>query len=110
LLLDHVLRPYSSWGLPGGFMETGEQPESAIKREIYEETGLKLENIKFFRIRTLGRHIEILFTAKAKGIASVKSREINDLGWFKPDELPEKLSLAQKEIIRNFLSNEAETK
>ncbi len=103
LLLDHVLRPLSSWGLPGGFMETGEQPENAIKREIYEETGLELEELKMFRVRTLSRHIEILFTAKAKGTAYVKSREINDFGWFRIDNMPEKMSSAQKAIITRIL-------
>ncbi len=104
LLLDHVLRPFSSWGLPGGFMEAGEQPESAIKREIYEETGLELEAVKMFRIRTLGRHIEILFTAEPKGTARVKSREIKDFGWFKAEDMPEKMSTGQKSIIKKVLA------
>ena len=34
LLLDHVLRPNSGWGIPGGFLEKGEQPEAAFRREI----------------------------------------------------------------------------
>ncbi len=108
LLLDHFFRPFSNWGLPGGFIEIGEQPKDAIKREIYEETGLELENVKMFRIRNLGRHIEILFAAKAKGIAKVKSREINGLGWFLLDKMPEKVSLAQKAIIKDVLDGKSE--
>ena len=42
LLLDHVLRPKNGWGAPGGFIDAGEQPVDAIKREICEETGLEL--------------------------------------------------------------------
>jgi ADP-ribose pyrophosphatase YjhB (NUDIX family) len=103
LLLDHVFRPFSNWGLPGGFIETGEQPEDAIEREIFEETGLKLENIQMFRIRNLSRHIEILYTAESKGIATVKSREINGLGWFRVDEMPENMSPVQKAIIKKVL-------
>ncbi|MCV4861023.1 NUDIX hydrolase, partial [Escherichia coli] len=45
LLLKHVLRTTAGWGLPGGFINKGEQPESAIRREIHEETGLELENL-----------------------------------------------------------------
>ena len=41
LLLNHVLRPFSGWGLPGGFLGAGEQPEEAIRREIREETGIE---------------------------------------------------------------------
>lgn len=100
LLLDHVLRPFSSWGLPGGFVGVGEQPEEAINREIFEETGLELIDVKLLRVQTLGRHIEILFTAKSIGKAFVRSHEINDLGWFSIDELPGKMSEAQKALVK----------
>ncbi|MGB0372573.1 MAG: NUDIX domain-containing protein [Opitutales bacterium] len=30
------------WGLPGGGLEFGESPEEAMKREVYEETGLRV--------------------------------------------------------------------
>src|ERR1044072_6613233 len=30
LLLKHVSRPGSGWGIPGGFLEKGEQPEEAL--------------------------------------------------------------------------------
>jgi ADP-ribose pyrophosphatase YjhB (NUDIX family) len=36
LLLDHVLRPASGWGIPGGFLDFGEQPIDAVKRELRE--------------------------------------------------------------------------
>src|SRR5215213_7473605 len=57
LLLDHFLRPGASWALPGGFIEAGEQPEAAIKREIREQTTLRLENVKLLNIRTINSHI-----------------------------------------------------
>ena len=99
LILDHVLRPISSWGLPGGFIEAAEQSETAVRREILEETGMQIENVSLIRIRTIRRHIEILFKATSNGEAHVKSREIKDLGWFELDNLPEQMSRSQKSII-----------
>ncbi len=103
LLLDHLLRPYSGWGLPGGFMTATEQPDDAIRREIREETGMEMANLEMFRIRTIGRHIEILFRAESAGEATVQSHEIIGLGWFGVDELPEKLSKSQKTVISEVL-------
>ena len=105
LLLNHLLRPYSGWGLPGGFLTTGEQPEEAIRREILEETGLELENVKMFRVHAIGQHIEILFRATATGEAKVLSHEILDLGWFGIDELPEGLPGSQKRVIGEEVSS-----
>lgn len=103
LLLDHVLRPASSWGIPGGFIEPGEQPVDAVKRELYEETGIELTDVELLEVRTIARHVEIVFRAKAVGTARVRSREINALGWFQADEMPENMSRAQKSIAEKSL-------
>lgn len=106
LLLNHVLRSDLSWGIPGGFIANGEQPEAAVRREIREETGLELENIKMIRVRTMNRHIEILFRASPIGTAKAQSLEINELGWFKANEMPEKMSHIQKQLIEKVLNSE----
>ena len=103
LLLNHVLRPSSGWGVPGGFMERGEQPEDAFRREIREETRLELRNVEFYRARTSGSHIEFMFRAEAVGTASVNSREITELGWFGIDRLPAEMSVDQKSFVRAAL-------
>lgn len=102
LLLDHVLRPYSNWGIPGGFLKIGEPPEKAVCREIFEETGLRLENVRLLRVRTHRRHVEILFRADASGAPEAKSCEINRAEWFKIDEIPEEMSASQKADVREF--------
>ena len=38
-----------SWGLPGGFIEKNEKPKKAAIRELFEETGIYTNDIKFFK-------------------------------------------------------------
>ena len=106
LLLEHVLRPFSSWGIPGGFIAAGEQPEVGVRREIREETGIELENVRLVRVRTIKRHVEIIFRARGTGDASVRSREITAAEWFTLDEMPAEMGDVQKALLRQVLDKE----
>ncbi|MEP6944923.1 MAG: NUDIX domain-containing protein [Acidobacteriota bacterium] len=103
LLLNHLLRPSSGWGLPGGFINRGEQPATAFRREIREEIGLEIRDIKLLKIRTFKRHVEILFRASASDEGAVLSREIISLQWFAPDEIPREMNIDQQFLIRKLL-------
>lgn len=105
LLLNHTLRPRFNWGIPGGFINYGEQPEASLRRELREETGLELEDIEMIRVRTINRHVEILFRARAEGKVEIRSHEITDAGWFRLDNLPDEVSAVQREMIRNFFES-----
>lgn len=86
-------------------MNAGEQPEDAIRRELIEEIGLELEEVRMLRVRTIDRHVEILFRAMSGGEAEIRSREITGIGWFAAAELPE-MSAAQKKFIEQVLNSE----
>lgn len=106
LLLNHILRPYSGWGFPGGFIDHGEQAEDAIRRELDEETGIVLYDLELFRVRIVGAHVEILYRARTKDTARVNSSEIIELGWFAADDLPKDLSKTQAAMIREILETD----
>jgi 8-oxo-dGTP diphosphatase len=109
LLLRHVLRKGSGWGIPGGFLRAGEQPDEAVRREVREETGLELESVGLVFVRALSsvRQVEVVFRAsmRAEALARLeKSFEIDRAEWFAPAELPEGLSRDQRHIISRALA------
>ena len=108
LILEHRIRPNSGWGLPGGFLEHGEQPDEGIRREIREETGLELWDLKMLRVRTVRKHLEILYRARTSGSPEIKSREIKGFDWFAVGELPPSMNRAQTTFIEQVLIGEFE--
>ncbi len=95
-----------------GFVEVGEDLEHCIKREVKEEVGIEIKNIKYFGSQPwpFPNSLMIAFTAEyKKGKISVDREEILDADWFKANELPdvpEKPSIA-RELIDWFVSNKS---
>ena len=105
LLLKHRFRPGAGWGMPGGFIEKGEQPDEALRRELREEIGLEVENLKLFTTRAFKspKQVEIIFCCRAVGDTDQLSFEIQKAAWFVPGEFPEELPLDQSELIKRAL-------
>lgn len=114
LLLHHVFRGGSGWGIPGGFLTKGEQPEEAIRRELREETGMELDEVRFAFTRTLPRpqQVEIIFRCRARADAlprPLTSAEVDAADWFELADLPPGLGPDQRRLIERALSGEAKS-
>ena len=109
LLLKHRFRPGLGWGIPGGFLETGEQPEEALRRELREEIGLEVEKLKVFTTRAFRKpkQVEIVFSCQAVGDPDQLSFEIQKAAWFSPEQLPKELPGDQAQLIRRALNDGA---
>jgi 8-oxo-dGTP diphosphatase len=109
LLLNHVFRAGSGWGIPGGFIEKGEQPEEALRRELREEVGLEIDQAEIALVRNLKkpRQVEIIFRCRARGSPMRRSIEIKSAEWFALNELPPELPRDQRRLIESALNNGA---
>jgi 8-oxo-dGTP diphosphatase len=109
LLLKHRFRPGTGWGMPGGFMEKGEQPEDALRRELREEVGLEVDQLKVFTTRAfrVPNQVEIVFRCQAIGDPDRLNFEIQKAAWFSPDDLPKELPNDQARLIKRALNDGA---
>jgi ADP-ribose pyrophosphatase YjhB (NUDIX family) len=95
-----------AWCLPGGHMNTGEDPEVTARREFFEETGL-LSNITkqdFIGARGMEEnHLELFYQAKeiAGGALKITSETL-DARYFTEDELPEIVFPNHRDVIREW--------
>ena len=105
LLLQHRFRPGSGWGIPGGFIQSSEQPEAALRRELREEIGVELERVELIFARTLQRYrqVELIFRCCIRDAIFPQTYEIQRAAWFALNELPAGLSDDQRALIERVL-------
>ena len=95
-----------------GFVEPGEALEECVKREIFEEAGINVKNIQYFKSQPwpFPDSLMIGFTAEYEsGKIIIDTKEIAEAAWFKADNLPiipGKQTLAG-ELIEWFVLNQS---
>jgi NAD+ diphosphatase len=108
LLARNARFPRPFFSTLAGFVELGESLEAAVAREIHEEAGISITDIRYFGSQPwpFTSSLMIGFTARwAGGEIIPEPSEIADADWFAPDELPTippKLSIA-RELIDDFV-------
>lgn len=111
LLTKYAHADYKKYGLIAGYVEIGETLEAAIKREVGEEVGLKIKNIRYFGSQPWGEtHILITgFFADLKGDNHIQLdyKELSVGRWFCRHELPRELNNTSitYEMIEAFRNN-----
>lgn len=91
LLVRHSYRNQDVYGLVAGFVEAGESAEAAVRRELLEETGIKVKNIQYRGSQSWPFPDQMMlgYTADYEsGDLVLQEEEIAEAGWFDKNNLP----------------------
>ncbi len=91
LLARSNRHPSGMYSVLAGFVEPGEDLETAVRREVKEEVGLDVSNIRYFGSQPwpFPNSLMLAFTAEyAGGDIKLEEEEIADAGWYTADNLP----------------------
>lgn len=104
LLLVREVADGHRWTIPGGWVDVGESPAEAIRREIREESGYDTRITKLAAVWDRSRHpypygpfacVVLFYLAELLGGIATPSLETSDCGWFPSDQWPSDLSLGR---------------
>jgi 8-oxo-dGTP pyrophosphatase MutT (NUDIX family) len=113
LVLEHVFRPHFPWGLPGGWINRGEDPALAVARELYEELGLAVEVKQLLLCLPQGGKTGI---PRGLGLAyygrlanrqnqgrtekAIHAHEILSVQWLYPEQITVRLTEIDQQAVR----------
>ncbi len=108
LLSKYAGRAFTRYALIAGYTEIGETLEQTVAREVMEEVGLKVKNIRYYKSQPWGVDGNILagFYCDLDGSDQIHldEAELSMAGWYPRDDLPAKddgISLT-REMVRIF--------
>ena len=111
LLIKRKYEPFKGkWAIPGGFVENDESLETAVERELLEETGVRINYLE--QLYTFGkpnrdprgRVVSIAYVGlvRPNTFNIFASSDAEQVQWFNINELP-KLSFDHKEILKTAI-------
>jgi NAD+ diphosphatase len=102
--------PPGVYSTVAGFVEPGESLEDTVHREIFEEVGLKVTDLRYFGSQPwpFPHSLMVGFVARwLEGEIAIDGEEIEDARWFTPEEMPPalpfKASIARR-LVDDFLA------
>ena len=95
------------YALVSGFCETGESAEDTVRREVYEEVGLRVKNIRFYKSQQWPHSDSLLFgfwcELDGDDTITVQKSELSDAKWFRREQVEERdLSSLTAEMMYLF--------
>lgn len=108
-------RPEGKWGLPGGLMNLGESFEQVAEREVFEEIGLQIHNLKMLHVFSGKEYymqtpngdelycVTAVFTTKdVTGNLQLDTSESLEVRYFNVEQLPEYMVGSHRKFIHLF--------
>lgn len=114
LMSKYAGRAYKKYALLAGFTEIGETAEETVKREVMEEVGLKVKNIRYYKSQPwsfsdtllMGFYCEL----DGDGTITLDRNELAFAEWFEREDIPEVTSNESltNEMIMRFKNGEVQ--
>lgn len=118
----HTKLDYGKWNVPEGWLDVGEDPMDAVKREAREETGYEFEPTFFLGIYSMVRNdhrnedgfmphaIKLMFSGNIdESRPSDLHDDVSETRWFTPEDIEDmdKTKLRNsdiKKIVKDYLA------
>lgn len=108
ILLTKYKGPGNQYALVAGFLEIGETLEECVRREVMEETGIRIKNITYYGSQPWGfaGNIMVGYTAELDGEDAIRldKEELSVASWLHREEIPAvpELSSLTRSMIHRF--------